>query len=42
MTLTYTYMIRVFTIEGELTNKQDEVEFAHCYQCIQQNILVPL
>ena len=25
-----------------LTRKHDEVEFAHCYQYIQQNIPVPL
>jgi hypothetical protein len=27
--------VRVFITERELTDKQDEVEFAPCYQCIQ-------
>ena len=35
LTNTYMYMIRVFIIERELTDKHNEVELAHYYQCIQ-------
>ena len=33
--LAYAYTIRVFIIEGELTNKHNEVEFSQSDQCIQ-------